>query len=226
MKNRDLIKPDTETAVAEGEVERNLIAQLDDKDFLQQFIKLDDTLEVLDAQSGVLLMSSYLGLRYALRHTAMSARQIMGGESLDTNYLNKASEELMRAKHDAIEAVITFAHYEMLLIEEEYSEGDIIQVFPDYFLFREEMDRVNLELNSPDSSIKDRDLKIERLRTSYLPRLLNHHKRLVTGEKHALKKMRDTALAEKKKMYIFGVGGMLIGAAGVLATVVTFLILS
>ncbi len=189
-------------------------------DFFGEFEKLDDTLTLIEKYNGIIFMPSYLGIRQSYRLLASAIQLAASGSKCDaSNDIVKATQELFRARQDATGAIINYCHYKLLMIDDTYSSEEIFKLCPEYFDVKDEMNEVNVLINSQFENLDVAKTTYNDLSRDYLPKMLNVYSKMVRAENVALSDIKEKSEREEKykKMAIVGtvvgIAGFLLGIA-------------
>lgn len=188
--------------------------------FFEQFSSLDQTLNILESHHGVLLVPSYVGLRKALGCLAqIMQREVSSDKIKNIDLVEAATSELLRAKHDALRVVINYSHYKLLLIENRYGSESILQVCPEFYDIREEMDEINEKLSSDFENIAVADDYFKFLESDYIIRLLRVHDRMTKAGAIALNDIKQKNKREENYK-LLAIAGFAVGICGLLLAII------
>jgi len=193
-------------------------------EFVREWIQTEETFKSLEKFQGVLLVPAYMGLRNSGRYFVQALSELKNGEKeLALVALNSSVEELRRSRHDALRAQIDFCHFKLLLIEESYPSERIFQVCPEYFDLNDEMEEVNVKLNSDFGDLREADEYFKKLEKEYLPKLLTVFSKLTTAREVALEDIKRNDMREERYKKL-AVAGFAVGVVGLILAVVAFLV--
>ena len=182
--------------------------------FVDEWQRVEATLQTLESYQGVLLVPAYMGLRNSGRHFVDALSRLKDGDRSGTETaLGRAVDELRRARHDALRSLVNYCHYKLLLIEERFGTERIFQVCPEYFEIREKIEEVNTRLNEDFIDSEEADKYFLDLEDKYIIKLLEVFERLARAKSAALDGIKEKDEREDwyKKLALAGFGVGLLG---------------
>lgn len=194
--------------------------------FFEELERLENELDRTEETHGVLFVPSYIGIRQSYKNfcRAMSLAKLSDSEQANIE-IQKATDELIRARHDSIKAFIGFAHFRLLSIEKLYDGDHIFQVCSEYFEIKNKMIEISekIDLELPRMHLSEADKFFVELSNDYIPKLYSVYKKLSLAEDVSLSKKKENSEAEERyrKLSVVGFGVGVIGTA--LAIVSIFL---
>jgi hypothetical protein len=194
------------------------------RQFVDEWHRVEKTLKALEHYEGVLFVPSYIGLRNSGRHFVDALSKMQSSDRVGAEAsLGRAVEELRRSRHDALRALINYCHFKLLLIEENFGTERVFQVCPEYFDIRDRIEDVNTRLNEDFPDFTSADAYFNDLEESYLPRLLLVFERTVRAKTAALDAIKEKDQRENryKTLALVGFG---VGVVGLVLAVAAFFI--
>jgi tetrahydromethanopterin S-methyltransferase subunit F len=200
------------------------------KEFSCQWMAAEETIKLAERVRNEAVFPSIQELRYAGRRMVQIFEIISKNKDLSDNDVKECHrhaiesiENCYKAKHDAIDAAIMYAHSEVDTLVERAGAAVILQTFSEFQEIKEEIDKVDKIIISSRADRNGIDKKYEEIKNNHLGKIQNTLNKLLSTKEvlEAVEKIEnETIEIQRRQSFSTGI------VTGLIAGIITGIISS